>query len=211
MRALIVGADRLGRAVAHELLAAGHDVRVLDRDEDRLSRLPPALEGRSLHGSPLDQDVLEGALAGCDGLAAVTADDALNAVVALAARRELGVPIAVAVIGNPARAEALGGLGVQVHCPTARTARELHSTLTRSTVEQELELGRDGGIYRVEPAARVTGRELGELYRSGELQVVAVERAGRVLLADPSLRVEAGDALHVAAARHDLVSDLAHP
>lgn len=211
MRTLIVGAERIGRALAHELLAAGHDVRVLDRDEDRLIRLPSALEGRSLHGSPLDRDILGGALAGCDGLAAVTGDDALNTVVALAARRELGVPVAVAVIGSPARAEALAGLGLLIHCPTTRTARELHSALTRSAAEQELELGADGGIYRIEPSVRMTGRELRELDRSGKLAVVAIERAGRVLLAEPGLRIEDGDVLHVAAARHDLVTDLAHP
>ena len=69
---------------------------------------------------------------------ALTPDDPLNAVVALAARRELRVPLAIAVIGNPARAEALAGLGVRVICPTTRAARELHQTLVRSGVESEL-------------------------------------------------------------------------
>jgi len=211
MRTLIIGAGRLGRALAHELLAAGTDVRVLDRDEELLARLPPALEGRTLHGSPLERGTLAGALAGCDGLAAVTADDALNVVVALTARRELGVPIAVAVIGNPARAGALTGLGVHIHCPTVRTARDLHAALVRSAVEQELDLGTDAGVYRVELPARMSGRSVAELGRRGELVPVAVERGGRVLLAAPDLLIEDGDVLHAAASRHDLVSDLTHP
>jgi Trk K+ transport system NAD-binding subunit len=211
MRTLIVGAERVGRALAHELLAAGDDVRVLDGDAGRLSRLGPALEGQSLHGSPLDRDTLAGALAGCDGIATTTGDDALNAVVALAARRELGAPIVVAVIGNPARAQALTGLGVHVHCPTTRTARELHAALMRSPVEQELELGAGAGVYRVQPSARMTGRELAEIDRTGELAVVAVERDGRVLLARRGVSIQDGDVLHVAAVRHDLVAHLAHP
>ena len=117
-----------------------------------------------------DRETLAGALAGCDALAAVSPDDALNAVVALAARRELRVPLAIAVIGNPARAEALAGLGVHVVCPTARTARELHQTLVRSGVDSEL-LARTGeaGVYRADLPARLTGRALGELERPGEL------------------------------------------
>ena len=211
MRALLVGAERLARALAQELLEAGHDVRVLDPSQERLARLPVTLEGRTLHGSPLERDTLAGALAGCDALAAVSDDDAVNIVVALAARRELGVPVAAAVVGNPARADALIGLGVHVLCPTARTARELHLTLARSGIESELGLGADTAVFRAELPARLAGRTLSELARPGELVPIALERDGRVLLAGPDLRVEPGDVLHAAAASRDLLSDLARP
>jgi trk system potassium uptake protein TrkA len=211
MRTLIVGANRLGRALAHELLADGHDVRVLDADDQVLARLPAALASRSLHGPALDRDTLAGALAGCDGLAAVTDDDALNAVVALAARRELAVPTAVAVIGNPARADALAGLGVHVRCPTSRTARDVHACLARSAAEEELVLGRNAGVYRVELPARLRGRPLADLGRPGELVPLAVERGGGVQLATPDLVVEEGDVLHAAATRRNLITDLLEP
>jgi trk system potassium uptake protein len=211
VRALIVGAERLGRALAHDLLRAGHDVRVLDASEKRLARLPSALEGRTIHGSPLERDTLAGAVAGCDGLAAVSGDDALNAVVALAARRELNVPVAVAVVGNPARAEALAGFGAHVCCPTARTAHEVQLTLVRSGVESELDLGGEAGIYRAELPARLSGRTLSELQRPAELVAVALERDGHVLLAGPDLVLREGDVLHVAASHRSLVTDLTHP
>ena len=211
MRVLIVGAGRLGRTLAGNLLHGGHDVRILDACATRVARLPAALEGRAIHGSPLDRAVLEGALAGCDALAAVTDDDALNAVVGLAARRELHVPIAVVVIANPARAEALAGSEVRVVCPTARTAHELQLTLIRSGIESELELVGETAVYRAELPARLEGRSLAELERRGELVPVAVERAGRVLLATPDLELHAGDVLHVAATHRDLVSDLTRP
>lgn len=211
MRVLIVGAGRLGRVLAADLLHDGHDLRVLDPSAERLAVLPAALEGRALHGSPLERETLAGALAGCDAIAAVTEHDALNAVVALAARRELRVPLAVAVIGNPARAEALAGLGAHVVCPTARTARELHLTLVRSGVESELSLDGEAGVYRAEVPARLAGRAMRELERPGELVPIAVERNGRVLLAAPELTLLGGDLLHVAAAHHDHLADLVGP
>lgn len=211
MRVLIVGAQRLGRVVANELLHSDHDVRILDASEERLARLPEALRGYTVHGSPLDRKTLAGALAGCDAIAAVSAEDALNAIVALAARRELRAPLAAAVIGNPARAEALTGLGVHVICPTTRTARELHLTLVRSGVESEALLGADVGVYRADLPARLSGRKLHELERRGELIAVAIERGGRVLLAVPELSVAEGDVLHVAAAHRDDVADLVRP
>jgi trk system potassium uptake protein TrkA len=211
MRALIVGAERLGRILAHDLLQAGHDVRVLDHSEERLAGLPQALAGRALHGSPLERETLAGALDGCDALAATSNDDGLNMVVALAARRELRVPLAVAVVGNPARAEALAGLGAQVLCPTERTARDIQHMLVRSGIESELNLGGEAGVYRAELPARLTGRMLSELERRGALVPVAIERDGSVLLATPDLVLKEGDVLHVAAAHRDLVSDLNRP
>ena len=211
MRVLIVGAQRLGRVLADDLLHGDHDVRLLEASEERLARLPEALQGRALHGSPMDRETLAGALAGCDALVAVSPDDALNAVVALAARRELRVPLAIAVIGNPARAEALAGLGVYVVCPTERTARELHQTLVRSGVDTELLLDGEAGVYRADLPARLTGRTLGELERPGELIAIAVEREGRVLMAVPDLLLVDGDVLHVAAAHRSDVVDLVRP
>lgn len=211
MRILIVGAGRLGRVLAADLLHARHDVRVLDDSADRLGRLPHDFEGRTAQGSPLDRAVLAGASDGCDALACVSEDDNVNAVVALAARRELRVPLALAVVANPRRADALAGLGAQVVCPTTRTAHEIHMALVRSGIETELVLGGDAAVYRVEPPARLVGRALSELERSHEIVPVAIERGSRVLLAAPDLTVEEGDVLHLAASQRDLLSELERP
>lgn len=211
MRLLIVGADRLGRTLATELLRSGHDVHVLDARSDLLRRLPHDFEGRVVHGSPLEQSTLSGAADGCDAIGCVTADDNLNAVVALAARRELHVPLAIAVVANPARADALSGLGATVVCPTTRTAHALHLALIRSGVETEVILGADLGVYRVEIAPRLAGRSISELGPVEELIAVAVERRSEVLLAVPDLVLQDGDVLHVAATRRERASELARP
>jgi trk system potassium uptake protein TrkA len=208
MRVLIVGAARLGRRLAADLLHDGHDVRILEADPDRLEVLPEALTGRALHGSPLDRETLAGALAGCDALAATTDHDALNAVVALAARSELHVPLAVALVANPARAEALAGLGIHAICPTIGTAREMHLTIVRSGVESELLLDGDAGIYRAEIPARLSGRAVRDVEQPGQVLAIAIERSGRVLLAVPDLVLTEGDVLHVAAVHRDDVAGL---
>ena len=211
MRLLIVGANRLGRVLAADLEQHKHDVRVVDARAKRLAALPEALRQRTVHGSPLDRDTLERALAGCDALIALTRDDALNTVVAFAARRELHVPLAIAVVANPARAAALTGLGVHVVCPTTRTARELRHAVARSGVESELPIDAEVAVYRAELPARITGRTVSELERPGELRAIALERDGRVLLAVPRLAVAAGDVLHVAATDRNHVVDLTRP
>jgi trk system potassium uptake protein TrkA len=211
VRILIVGAEHLGVALATDLLHAGHDVHLLHARDEPARRLPHDLEGRVVYGSPLDQSVLSGTAAGCDAIACVSSDDNLNAVVALAARRALRVPLALAVVGNPRRAEALTGLGAHVVCPTTHTAHMLHMALLRSGIESELTLGGGLAVYRVEAPARLAGRSLSELTRPGEVVPVAVERGSEVLLAAPSLVLREGDELHLAASHHDLVSELTRP
>jgi trk system potassium uptake protein len=208
MHILIVGATQLGRVLASELLHGGHDVRVLDVHAEELRRLPHDFEGRTVHGSPLDRAVLAGASDGCDAVACVTGDDNLNAVVAVAARRELRVPLTVAVVANPRRAEALTGLGAQIVCPTTGTAHRLHMALVRTAIETELDLGGDAGVYRVDVPARLAGRALTELDRGGEIVAVAVERGARTLLASPHLTLEEGDVLHLAARDVNLIREL---
>jgi trk system potassium uptake protein len=211
MRILIVGADRLGRLLATDLLQSGHDVRVLDSRAELLRQLSHDFEGRTVHGSPLEQSTLSGAVDGCDAIGCVSEDDNLNVVVALAARRELHVPLALAVAANPRRAESLSGLGAHVVCPTTQTAHALHFALVRSAVEAEIVLGHDLAVYRVEIPPRLAGRSLNELGPPDEILAVAVERSAQVLLAAPELVLQEGDVLHVAASRRELLTELTRP
>ena len=211
MRVVIVGAERLGRVLALDLLQAGHDVRLIEQRRELLEALPPGFEGRAIHGSPLRRATLADAVAGCDGLAAVSSDDCLNAVVALAAHQEFHVPSSIAVIGNARRAEALSGRGAYVICPTTRTARDVRLALDRSGVETEFLLGDDLAVYRTEVPPRLVGRTLAELQRPGELVLVALERAGHTLMAAPTISVAYGDVLHILARSRDDVADTVRP
>jgi Trk K+ transport system NAD-binding subunit len=211
VRVVIVSAQRLGRVLALELLDAGHEVRLLEPSRDLLDALPAGFGGRVIHGSPLHRPTLEDAVAGCDALAAVSLDDSLNAVVALAARHEFHVPTAVAIVGNPRRADALTGRGANIVCPTTRTAREIRLTLDRSGVESELTVSEELALYRAEVPARLAGRTLAAIERPGELLPVALERDGRALIAAPDLTLAYGDILHLLARSREDIADMVRP
>lgn len=211
MRTLIIGASRLGTALAGDLLRSGHDVRVLDPDRLALAALPETLAPHGRLGSPLQEQPLTEAARGCDSIVAVTGDDAVNAVVALAARRRLRTPHAIAVIADPGRAEALLGLGIGVVCPTTRTARELQLALVRSDVQSELLLAGRIAVCRADVPERLSGRTLADLERPGQIVAIAVEREGRALMAVPALTLAAGDVLHAAATDRELLAELVRP
>ena len=101
MRVAIAGAGKVGRAIARELLANGHDVLLIDRDAE-LAR-PGAVEGAEMlladacEISALD----EALLSQCQVVVAATGDDKVNLVVSLLAKTEYGVPRVVARVNHP--------------------------------------------------------------------------------------------------------------
>lgn len=135
---LIVGAGRVGSAVARTMLAAGHEVSVLDEDPLSHERLdvgmPTTWEdagGRFTIGKAIEADALrEAGIEDADVFIASTHGDNTNLTIAQIAQRMFNVPKVVARVMDPARAEWYAAQGLDTICPT-RYAIEMF--------EQELE------------------------------------------------------------------------
>src|SRR5690606_18128502 len=118
MRFIVIGCGRTGAGLARRLEADGHDVTVVDTDAGAFDRLGPTFPGTTVHGVGFDRDVLARAgIDSADGLAAVTGNDEVNAVVARLASRMFHVPKVVARLHDPREAEIYRRLGVQVVAP----------------------------------------------------------------------------------------------
>ncbi len=90
---VIVGAGRLGSALAGRLSHAGRDVVVVDRAAPALAALPAEFSGFRVRGNAAEMQTLRRArLDEASWLFAVTDRDDLNLMVALAGGRLFGVP-----------------------------------------------------------------------------------------------------------------------
>src|SRR5213595_386424 len=126
MFVLIVGAGRVGSAVAKAALAAGHEVSVLDEDPLSHERLDVGGEGTwedrgglFTVGTALEIDaLLEAGIERADTFVAATDGDNTNLVIAQIAKRRFNVPTVVARILDPYRAEWYEHQGVHTVCPT---------------------------------------------------------------------------------------------
>jgi len=127
MFVLVVGAGRVGAAVATTALRAGHTVSVLDEDPLSHERLDVELGeawetagGRFTIGTALEQDALEEAgIAEADVFIASTNGDNTNLVVSQLAQRRYEVPKVIARILDPRRAAWYAEQGLHTVCPTA--------------------------------------------------------------------------------------------
>jgi trk system potassium uptake protein TrkA len=123
---LIVGAGRVGSAVAKRALAAGHDVSVLDEDPLSHERLEE-IDGQSWEeagglftvGTALEVDsLIEAGVQRADVFIASTDGDNTNLTVAQIVQRRFDVGQVVCRVMDPARAQWYAEQGLHTISPT---------------------------------------------------------------------------------------------
>jgi len=124
MMVLVVGAGRVGSAVAKSSLAAGHTVSVLDEDPLSHERLdagqPTSWEdagGRFTVGTAIELDALLAAgVEEADIFIAATRGDNTNILVAQIAQKRFGVPRVIVRVLDPARSDWYAEQGLHTIC-----------------------------------------------------------------------------------------------
>ena len=83
----------LGSVLATALHVEGHEIAIIDRDEQAFRRLNPSFQGQTVVGTGFDRDILiKAGIEKADGFASVTNGDNSNIISALIARRVFRVP-----------------------------------------------------------------------------------------------------------------------
>ncbi len=130
MNILVIGCGRVGAALAVTLDRKGHDVSVIDRNQERFDELSSQFGGFTTTGVPIDQDVLKRAgISTCDALFAVTDEDDMNLMVAQLARQLYNVPKIYARIIDITKSEVFGEMGIKIICPTKLTVNAACSAI----------------------------------------------------------------------------------
>jgi trk system potassium uptake protein TrkA len=144
MFVLIVGAGRVGAAVAKSALAAGHEVSVLDEDALSHERLNAGQtlswedsEGQFTIGTALEIDALiQAGVERADVFIASTDGDNTNLIIAQIAQRRFGVPKVLVRVMDPARADWYAEQGLHTICPTKHAIDMFTSALAAEEAEQ---------------------------------------------------------------------------
>ncbi|MGW0885991.1 potassium channel family protein [Streptomyces sp. NPDC002671] len=202
MRVITVGCGRVGSTLATQLVTEGHDVRLVDREPQARRLLPPAFPGSFLVGNGFSRSVLEAAgIAHADALVAVTSADNSNIVSARTAKETYRVPIVLARIHDPRRADLCRKLSIPVVSSVRWAVSRMHQMLLHRHLTPELVFGNgETLLVRSQLPAYLTGRRLSAFDVDGEIVVVEVTRAGRSLLPAHGDLAEPGDLVTFAVA-----------
>jgi trk system potassium uptake protein TrkA len=120
VKVIVIGAGRVGGAVALELRRAGWEVAVIDEREESLGRLGDTWDGEFFVGHGMDLQLLRDAgIEDADAVVVSTDGDNTNIVIGQAAQKHFQVRSVVVRIMDPARADFYANRGLNVVCPTS--------------------------------------------------------------------------------------------
>src|ERR1700722_1422802 len=137
MFVLIVGAGRVGSAVAKSALASGNEVSVLDEDPLSHARLDAGQTesgedagGQFTVGTALEVDALmQAGIENADVFIASTDGDNTNLIIAQIAQRRFGVGRVIARVMDPARARWYREQGLHTISPTKHAIEMFENAL----------------------------------------------------------------------------------
>ncbi|MBJ7521375.1 MAG: TrkA family potassium uptake protein [Solirubrobacteraceae bacterium] len=137
MLVLIVGAGRVGSAVARSALAAGHEVSVLDDDPLSHERLDAGMDstweeagGRFTVGTALEIEALIAAgIEEADVFIASTNGDNTNLTIAQVAQKRFDVDRVIVRVMDPARSDWYREQGLNTICPTKHAIEMFNASL----------------------------------------------------------------------------------
>ncbi len=119
MNVVVVGCGRVGARIASILDHNGHDVSVVDTDQQAFRRLSSDFRGTTIIGTGIDEDILRAAgIERADAFIAVTNGDNRNIMAAQVAQTVFNVPEVICRIYDPVREDTYRRLGLTTVCPT---------------------------------------------------------------------------------------------
>ncbi|MFP5352790.1 MAG: potassium channel family protein [Actinomycetota bacterium] len=213
IRICVAGAGNVGRFVCKDLQAKGHEIVLIEQNEDLIAALRDELEVNWIKGDACEIHTLDAAvLSSCDVMVAATGDDEDNLVISLLAKQEFAVPRVVARVNHPDNEWLFTeswGVDVAVSTPHLLT----------SLVEEAVSVGDLVRLLRLEQGkvalVEVTlaegspaeGKTVGELSIPPDCTLVAVVRDRHVIAPTKETPLRAGDEV-MALASPEAESDL---
>jgi len=201
MKIIIVGCGRVGSELAFRLFQKGHQVTVIDQNEQAFNNLNTDFRGRTVEGEAMNRDVLHRAgIETADGLVAVTNSDPLNAVVSHLARSVYGIKNIVVRNYDPVYRPLYETFGLQIISSSSWGAQRLEEMLYHAEMHTVFSAGNgEVEIYEFAITQPWDGHLLGELISSSDCVAVSLTRAGTAILPKHETQLTEGDILLVGA------------
>jgi trk system potassium uptake protein len=217
LRIAIAGAGNVGSYVAKDLVRRGHEVTLIEQNQDLINQLKQELDVNWVPGDARELYTLDAAvLSSCDVVVAATGDDEDNLVVSLLAKQEFAVPRIVARVNHPDNEWLFNeawGVDVAVSTPHLLTSLVEEAVSVGDLVRLlNLEQGKVALVeLTLDENSPADGKTVGELRMPPDCTLVAVVRDRHVIAPRDETPLQAGDevlALAAPEAERDLLRTL---
>lgn len=199
MNVFVTGCGKTGAALADKLSAEGHDVVVIDSDENKFENLSDNFSGLTFCGVPIDADVLiKAGIRDCDALCAVSNDDNSNLMVSQLAKTVFEVEKVIVRVSDSEKEALYSSFGYNTVCPTNLTVDSFISAFGDFTSESGFRL-RNHTVNNFSipvPDELVGGKALDIQLENNEILLAVASADGEVkLVSNYNIVLNEGDTL----------------
>ena len=183
MYAVIVGCGRVGSLLAATLSSRGHNIVIIDSDEERFRMLGHQFTGETLTGDGTDISVLkEAGIGKADALVMATNDDNSNLMSAQIARKMFGVKRVIVRIKDPNKFSVYREYALEMVSATTLASNKIADILsTPEEVEIIGGIGKERGkIVRFRVPSESARRSVIKLISSGVLYPISISSAEKL-------------------------------
>lgn len=196
---IIVGGGDSEIELAKLLLGEGHDVVIIEKEEDIAEKLADELECLIINGDATDLETLKDAkIEKADGIAILTNDDNTNLMITQFAKK-LNVKTIVVRVNDAAKKDFFTPLGLTaVISPTSVIAKTVKNSLIEGSEKTLMTFG-NGKVELMEIPVPdgLVGKKIIDLGMPEEARVACIYRKGDVVIAHGNKVLEKGDVLAV--------------
>lgn len=199
MKVSVAGAGKVGQFIARDLVSRGHDVILIDLDDDVVKRDSGRIQCKWLHADACDPLNLHGTgVEASDVMVAATGDDKVNLVASLLGKQEFGIPRVIARVNHPSNEWLFNeswGVDVAVSAPHLLTSLVEEAVTVGDLVSlMNLEKGQVKLVeFTLGEESPVAGKVLSELRLPHDAEIVGLVRAGHVVRARAETPLMVGD------------------
>jgi trk system potassium uptake protein TrkA len=205
MKIVIIGAGKVGYQLVESLVKEGHNIVVIDINQDILDKINDNFDVLTVRGNGISSKLLKSSeIGGFDLLIAVTDSDEANVVACITAKK-VGVKRAIARVRNPeyiTESEFMRKeLGIDyIINPEYATANEIVRLLLNTHVSYAEDFAK-GRVRMAEilmgSSIQYVGKQIKDIKLPGSVLITAVSRNGQVIVPNGSDYIQYNDTLYV--------------
>lgn len=194
MNIMIVGCGRVGSQLALLLSQEGHNVTIIDKNQDAFKRLGVTFNGIQAAGNGFDEKLLkELKIDRQDAFVSVTSGDNTNLMASQIAKKIFKVPRVIARVYDPKRADIYKKLGLDIISGTVLVAAMIRDKLIENRFTGYLVETGELGVIEIMVKEDLKGKRVDALNIPDEFLVVVIERKKRVIIPQPDAKLELND------------------
>ncbi len=197
---VIMGGGRGGLNLASFLIADGHDVTLIESDDNLCSNVAVELDALIICGNGTDTKTLQEAnVQDADVFVAATGNDETNLLSCILVK-DFNVPKVIARVSDPSHGEAFKKVGIDsVISPEITAASYLEKLIIRPKIADLVVLGRGDAelLDFTLDNKNAIGKRIGDLSPTDNFIIVAVYENGNIKIPRPDMVLNEGDKVSI--------------